>query len=181
MGAPARGPIGGLVHWRLTHKGDTDCRCLADKHYSRQHPGHPMFTRPGYNMVLRAEGPQGLATWVWFRPKWESGIKGTLRKDGLFAIEYTLFRNESGLLSSQLIIEAEQCLLTWDKLTVDWPDGAITGIKADATTRCRSRRAMPGQCYLHAGWKVFKHNKSERADVWLQLLPSEFPKPCYPR
>jgi hypothetical protein len=168
--------------WLLTNKGDQQCRILADRHYSRQTPGHPAFTRPGYNMVLWLEGPKGQATWVWFRPKWESGIKGTMRKDGLFAIECTLFRNESGLLSSDLIIAAESALLTWERaMDVPWPDGAITGINCTATQRRRSKHVPPGYCYLMAGWKPFNHNKSNRADEWLRLTMDEFPPPIIPQ
>ncbi len=164
------------MEWRITHKGDQDCRALADRHYSRQHPGHPMFCRPGFNMVLWAQGSKGHAVWVWFRPKWESGIKGTERKDKLRAIECTLFRNESGIQSSDLIIEASAILLTWERAQdTDWPDGAITGIKSDVTGQCRSRNSLPGACYRHAGWKDFPHRASKRADVWLHLLRSEFP------
>jgi hypothetical protein len=133
-----------------------------------------MFCRPGYNLVLRACGPAGHAVWVWFRPKWESGIKGTERKDGLRAIECTLFRNESGILSSDLIREASVLLFEWEHaLDVEWPDGAITGIRSDATAHRRSKHAPPGQCYLIAGWKPFAHNTSVRADVWLRLTYRE--------
>jgi hypothetical protein len=160
--------------WIETHKGDSDCRQLADRHYSRQHPGHPMFCRPGYNFVLRAEGPKGLAVWVWFRPKWESGIKGTERKDKLRAIECTLFRNESGLLSSELIVEATSLLLDWEHARdTEWADGAITGINSSATQKRRSKHSEPGKCYLEAGWEPFDHRKSDRADVWLRFV---FPK-----
>jgi hypothetical protein len=166
------------MNWKITHKGDTECRILADRHYSRQTPGHPMFCRPGYNLVLWAEGPTGQATWVWFRPKWESGIVGTERKDKLHAIECTLFRNESGLLSSDLIVEASAILGVWEHaLDVEWPDGAITGIKTDATYKRRSKRALPGECYRRAGWKPFEHRSSNRADTWLRLLPDELPLP----
>ncbi|MNR93477.1 hypothetical protein D3C72_245340 [compost metagenome] len=82
--------------WLVTHKGDTPCRLLADRHYSRQHIGAPMFTRPGRNLVLRTA--IGDAVWV----TW-SGI----RDDGLDAWECTIFRNESGHLSSLLIGWAE--------------------------------------------------------------------------
>jgi hypothetical protein len=161
--------------WQETDKGDRECRELADRHYSRQTVGHPMFTRPGYNMVLKAYGPRGLATWVWFRPKWESGLKGTMRKDGLFAIECTLFRNESGLLSSDLIRLACLSLCQWVRAgDVDWKDGAITGIKSDATARRRSKRSLPGCCYLAAGWIPFEHRSSDRADVWLKMPRDQF-------
>lgn len=156
-----------MTYWAETHKGDKDCRLLADCHYSRQTPGHPMFCRPGYNLVLKA--PR--AVWVWFRPKWESGIKGTERKDKLRAIECTLFRNESPILSSVLILEATLLWLPrWERAQdTDWPDGAITGIKSSATAARRSRKSPPGKCYLAAGWEQFEHRASDRADVWLRF------------
>lgn len=142
---------------------------LADRHYSRQTPGHPSFTRPGFNQVLRCSGPKGMAVWVWFRPKWESGIVGTTRKDGLFAIECTLFRNESGLLSSELIKDACLALKHWERAQdVEWPDGAITGIRENATADRRGKANLPGHCYRMAGWEEFEHNKSVRADCWLR-------------
>ena len=134
-----------------------------------------MFTRPGYNMVLWCSGPKGEATWVWFRPKWESGIPGTNRKDGLRAIECTLFRNESGLLSSDLIREATYLLPSWvHAQDVEWPDGAITGIKSSITAHRRSRHNLPGHCYRMAGWQEFEHRKSDRADYWLRFTQEQF-------
>lgn len=165
-----------ITDWTEVHKGDTRCRLLADRHYSRQTPGHPMFTRPGYNQVLYTSDQKGEAVWVWFRPKWESGIKGTERKDKLRAIECTLFRNETSILSSALIMDACLFLCGWARAQdVEWPDGAITGIKSSATVRRRSKHALPGKCYRDAGWVEFEHNKSDRADTWLQFKREWFP------
>jgi hypothetical protein len=48
----------------VTNKGDTTCRMLADRYYSRQTIGHPMFTRPGRNLVLnKALGDSVWVTW----------------------------------------------------------------------------------------------------------------------
>ncbi len=155
------------MNWIPTHKGDIDCRLLADRHYSRQTPGHPMFCRPGYNFVLKTLDAK--AVWVWFRPKWESGIKGTMRKDGLYAIENTLFRNEGPIQSSQLIHEACVWLWAWDHAKdVPWPDGAITSINSKATAARRSVHAEPGHCFRQAGWQPFDHSISKRADIWLR-------------
>jgi len=159
----------GGPHWREVHKGDVRCRLLADGHYSRQTPGHPMFTRPGYNLVLYAIGPKGGAVYVWWRPKWEDGRKGTSRMDGLRAIECTIFRNVSGLLSSELIREAVDLLPTWEHAQdTDWPDGAITGVNSDKTRKGRSKRSQPGECFLRAGWRPFLHRATRRADIWLR-------------
>lgn len=135
-----------------------------------------MFCRPGYNQVLRADTTTGSAVWVWFRPKWESGIVGTERKDKLRAIECTLFRNETNLLSSDLIVEACGWLTVWEfALNTAWSDGAITGIKSNVTKDRRGARSLPGHCYRMAGWVEFPHRSSNRADVWLRYPRENFP------
>jgi hypothetical protein len=111
--------------WMITHKGDTSCRLLSDRHYSRQHVGHPMFTRPGRNLVLRTA--LGDAVWV----TWKG-----IRDDGLDAFECTIFRNESEHLSSELIRSAVRATIQ------EWgtppKDGIITYVdqsKVRAKTR----------------------------------------------
>ena len=169
-------------YWVVTNKGDQECRELADRHYSRQTPGHPLFTRPGYNMVLKYREGRKLAVWVWFRPKWESGIKGTERKDGLRAIECALFRNETAVLSSDLITAACVVLKSWERAwDVDWLDGAITGINIGKTDARRSKFALPGFCYRVAGWEEFEHNKSRSADLWLRYRREWFDELWKPR
>jgi hypothetical protein len=80
--------------WTPTTKGNARCRALADRHYTRQKPGSPQWTRPGYSAVLYASTDVGEAVFVWWRPKWEDGRPGTSRKDGLRCIECTHFRRE---------------------------------------------------------------------------------------
>lgn len=166
------------MRWHGVHKGYSRCRALADRHYSRQRPGHPMFTRPGFNQVLWASDGQGEAAFVWFRPKWESGLKGTGRQDKLHAIECTLFRNETTYRSSELIEEAVAAVQTWVHATdAVWLDGLITGVNSEATREKRSPRHPPGWCFIRAGWKPFVHQKG-RADVWLRC--HRFPDPVPP-
>lgn len=155
-----------MTYWIETHKGDARCRALADRHYSRQHVGAPMFCRPGYNQVLYAHDDYGEAAWVWFRPKWESGLPGVARKDGLQAIECTLFRNETHILSSELIREAVEWVRRWNRLTVLVPDGLITGVSSAATESRRGKSHAPGYCYVCAGWLPM-HHRVGAADVWL--------------
>jgi hypothetical protein len=99
-----------------------------------------------------------------------------MRKDGLLAIECTLFRNESGILSSKLIQLACIELMKWEHAhDVDWKDGAITGVRSNATAIHRSPWHEAGWCYLKAGWEPFpEHNSSERADVWLKYPRHKF-------
>lgn len=155
--------------WSVTHKGDPRGRALADKHYTRQSPGHPMWTRPGYNYVLIADG----AVFVWWRPKWEAGIE---RKDGLRAIECTIFRRESpDLPKSSEMIRAAVAALTWPEARAELrldacgsvPDGLITGVGVSATAARRSRHSPPGACFRAAGWRELKGKQSRRAQAWL--------------
>ena len=165
--------------WHKTHKGDTRCRLLADQHYTRQSPGHPMWTRPGYNYVLYYEDGSGGAVFCWWRPKWESGRKALQRFDGLYAIECTIFRNETNTQSSDLIREACAAVQTWERaLDVEWPDGLITGISSKKTEEGRSNWHPPGWCFRKAGFKPFDH-KPGRADVWLRC--EALPTPAEPR
>lgn len=144
MDMPQYGP------WMLTHKGDTSCRILADRHYSRQTIGHPMFTRPGKNLVLRTSS--GDAVWV----TW-SGI----RDDGLESHECTIFRNESGHRSSDLIrFAVEATYGEWGELP---RDGLITYVDAD-----KVRSTNPGFCFKKAGWKHIGESK-KRGLILLQV------------
>lgn len=161
------------MYWQEVHKGDQRARVLADKHYTRQSVGHPMFTRPGFNQVLYYEQRNGrAAVWVWWRPKWESGLIGTERKDKLRAIECTLFRNETRVRSLTLIREAVTLGLLWEHARdVAWPDGFITGVSSVKTSGGRSEKSKAGHCYREAGWVEFSHpGKSRIADVWLRTL-----------
>lgn len=158
------------VRWIETDKGDPAARELADRHYTRQSVGAPMFTRPGYNQVLVAEQANGRrAVFVWWRPKWESGIKGTERFDRLRCIECTIFRNETRFRSSELIVEAIACLLTWEHAKdTNWNDGIITAVNSGKTASGRSLLSPPGMCFRSAGFEPFGHPPSKRADIWLR-------------
>lgn len=158
--------------WKVTTKADQRPRILADRHYTRQSVGHPMWTRPGWNQILYFEQKNGrAAVFCWWRPKWESGIKGTERKDGLRCIECAIFRNETRHLSSDLIRQAVTMALQWEhSKDVAWKDGLITGVSSSATTARRAPGHDPGFCFRMAGWVDFEHpGKGKRADVWLTL------------
>lgn len=136
--------------WMITHKGDVSCRILADRHYSRQHIGHPMFTRPGRNLVLRTA--RGDAVWV----TW-SGI----RDDGLDAWECTIFRNESKHLSSEMVRWAVDA--TFSEWGTPPMDGIITYVAQN-----KVRSSNPGCCFKMAGWQRIGESK-KRGLTLLQL------------
>lgn len=157
------------MRWVETTKADQRPRLLADRHYTRQNPGHPMWTRPGWNQILYLEQANGrAAVFCWWRPKWEAGIPGTQRKDGLRAIECAIFRNETRFRSSDLIHDAVEMLRRWEHANdVDWPDGLITWISSAKTVGGRSALSLPGHCFRMAGWFPME-KKVGRADVWLK-------------
>jgi hypothetical protein len=138
--------------WMVTNKGDTTCRMLADRHYSRQTIGHPMFTRPGRNLVLKTA--MGDAAWV----TWKG-----IRDDGLDAFECTIFRNESTARSSDMIKHAIQATISeWGLMP---KDGLITYVAAD-----KIRSTNPGYCFKMAGFKVIGKSK-KRGLILLQFKP----------
>ena len=159
-----------MLPWEVIRKGDVRGRILADKHYTRQTPGHPMWTRPGYNFCLYCEDTKGGAVFVWWRPKWEADIE---RKDKLRCLECTIFRNETNWLSSDLVKVAVVALESVEaKLELHHENPAklmlITGVGSTKTIRGRSSKSLPGACFRYAGWKDFDH-KSGKADVWLTI------------
>jgi hypothetical protein len=154
------------MRWVVTNKADQRPRRVADGHYSRQRPGHPMWTRPGWTQILYIRQRNGRqAAWCWWRPKWEAGIE---RKDGLRAIECTIFRNLTRFRSSDLIDHAVAAVLTWEHAKdTSWPDGLITSVNSIATAGGRHVDSLPGHCFRSAGWVEFPHAVG-RADVWLR-------------
>jgi hypothetical protein len=135
--------------WMVTHKGDVGCRVLADRHYSRQTIGHPMFTRPGRNLVLKTAAAD--AVWV----TWKG-----IRDDGFDAFECTIFRNESSSRSSDMIKDAMKATIAeWGQLP---KDGLITYVDAEKVSS-----ANPGYCFKMAGFKVIGKSK-KRGLILLQ-------------
>lgn len=145
-------------HWIPVRKNDNSCRSLADRHYSRQHPGSPQFCRPGHNLVLRTA--IGDAVWVTWR-----GI----RDDGFDAWECTIFRNESRYRSSDLIKEAVQISIElWGQPP---KDGIITTVDAN-----KVKSTNPGCCFKMAGFKRIGETKWNKKII-LQYKPRKEAKP----
>lgn len=125
--------------FRRTTKFDVDGRLLADRHYSRRKVGSPQFMPPGQTIVLIAP----LAVFGWWRPDPASGIKAM---NGLEGWTCTIFRNESDVLSSDLILDAE---LAIGEAGYDCgPDGLLTYVWDR-----KVRSTNPGYCFKQAGWR----------------------------
>lgn len=94
------------VDWFIVKKADVRARILADKHYSRQSVGHPQFCAPGNNIVLIIPiGATAGALWVSHRPDPSANLN-KFRADGFEYWHNGLFRNETNIRSSELILKA---------------------------------------------------------------------------
>jgi len=114
---------------------DDEMRQLADRHYSRRTVGAPQFAYSGRKLVLRDAA--GLILFVWMYPD------PALRMDNQTGYNCAIFRNESGRLSSDIILEAETHAFDY------WgPNRMYTYIDPR-----RVRSTNPGYCYLKAGWR----------------------------
>ena len=131
--------------WQRVTKFDTRACALADRHYSRRKPGSRQFMPPGQTIVMYADpedvGGNG-AVWGWWRPHPDSGIK---QMNGLDGWTCTIFRNESPLLSSDLILDAEMAMSEFDYDI--GPDGLLTYVWDR-----KVHSVNPGYCFKKAGW-----------------------------
>lgn len=127
------------MNWIPVNKGDVRARGLADRHYNRQTKYAPQFTRPGNNLVFLTQDCR--AVWVSWKPAQD--IKRMDEYTG--AYECTIFRNESDILSSELIKEAVE--LT-EEIWGAPENGWITYVMQD-----KIKSVNPGYCYLKAGWR----------------------------
>ena len=123
--------------WERVTKFDPRTAALADRHYSRRKVGSPQFMPPGQTVILY----RSRAVFGWWRPHPSSGIRAM---NGLDGWTCTIFRNESGLLSSTMILAAERALAA---LHACGPSGFITYVWDS-----RVLSVNPGACFKHAGW-----------------------------
>jgi len=128
------------VRWQQVTKFDKRACALADRHYSRRKIGSPQFMPPGQTIVLLSLDEK--AVWGWWRPHPSSGIKQMNNLDGWTC---TIFRNESEIRSSELILEAEVFLYSTGESI--GPDGLLTYVWDKKIASCN-----PGYCFKKAGW-----------------------------
>jgi len=154
------------MHWRLSHRFDPIAAKIADRHYNRRKTGSPQFVPPGRCMVLLT--PDADALWVSSWPFAEY-----VKHDWAGAWICSCFRNESNILSSDLITEAVAATKWF------WGEppelGMVTFINTD---KVRKKRDW-GRCYLKAGWE--KCGRTKGGLIALQILPDQMPMfmtPC---
>lgn len=137
-------------HWHLSKDGDPVGMELYLRHYSAaKRPKDStlrQFVGPGEHVVLLTE--DGCALFVW-----RKAILDTIPKQE--GVNCAVFRNESPLLSSMLILEAER--VAWCR----WPGERLFTFVNPAAIRSTN----PGACFLAAGWR-----KCGRTKGGLQIL-----------
>ena len=146
--------------WFVSKEADVRGRMLADRHYSRKTIGAPCFAGVGEKVILLTYDFKALFVWRRSKPEF--------REDGQFGVECSIFRNEGNVLSSELILDAEQ--FAFDR----WgPSRLFTYID---DTKIRS--STPGHCFIKAGWRRVDGYRSKDRGLLLfeKLPPSRFVK-----
>jgi hypothetical protein len=129
-------------HWLPVKDGDPRAAAIYRRHYSCyqyadnrrndfSYRNRFLIVGPGEKMVLMTVNCDALFVWRKF-----------IDKSGQTGINCSVFRNESPILSSELILEAEYW--AWHR----WP-GARLYTYVDATA---IKSSNPGYCYKSAGW-----------------------------
>lgn len=134
------------TYWHIVKKTDTRARLLADRHYSRQTPGAVEFMPAGHNLVLLHLTPAGASDAVW-------GVNQSqfVRKDGFDYWSNTIFRNESGIRSSDLIREALAITVThFNHVPADGMHSFVDVLKVRGT-KVRGK-LVHGFCFMKAGF-----------------------------
>lgn len=146
----------GLPYWVVPVSGKFSKAgvALADRHYSRRTPGSPQFMPPGETLVLITR--DGLAVYGWWRPHPDSGLKAM---NGLDGWTCTIFHNESQVLASVLIAEAEQALVQVKGQC--GPSGLITYVE-----NRKVRSVNPGYCFAKAGYTKQGWSADRRKRLW---------------
>ena len=116
---------------------------LADRHYSRKHPKSKKgFVGPGEKIVLLSCDEKAVFVWLHANPE--------MRGDHIDGINCTIFRNESPVLSSILILEAEK--FAHER----WPDKKLFTYVDPK----KVKSTKPGYCFIKAGWKITGNSKN---------------------
>jgi hypothetical protein len=147
--------------WRLSHRGDSEARVFADRHYSRQQIGTPQFVPPGRCLVLVAEHAYWVTSWPfaeYVKHRWGG------------AWICSAFRREGGpMRASDMIVAAVAATRAYFGEPPSL--GMVTFVDASKVRRKRD----PGRCFIRAGFTVI--GETEGGLVSLQLLPSMMPAP----
>jgi hypothetical protein len=163
-------------NWIPVKDGDERAFALFSRHYSyqpykdnRRQMGYRnrfLICGPGGKLVMITQDCNALFVWRKFKDENQPGIN------------CAVFRNESGLLASELILEAEQLALA------KWPDTNrfYTYINPKKVRPIKQRgKELWGYCFLKAGWQqcdyVTKWNKHLVFEKWITEREEVNPSP----
>lgn len=140
-------------NWINIKDGDPRALSLMKRHYSwyeyKDNRPHYLFVGPGEKMVLLTLDCKALFIWRKFIESGETEPKG---------INCAAFRNEGDILSSQLILEAEQLA------GYRWPGERLyTYVNPEKIISTN-----PGYCFQKAGWN--KCGKTLKGLIILEKL-----------
>ena len=141
-------------NWVGIKDGDPRAVALFNRHYSARRGGDRIrygMSGPGQTMTLLTV--QCDALYIWLNNQVE-------RYDGQVGLNCTIFRNEGPVLSSELILEAEE--LAWQR----WPGIRLFTYVWDS----KVESGNPGYCFKMAGWKTCGRNADGRLTI-LEKLP----------
>lgn len=143
-----------MALWIVGQDGEPELRALYEKHYSCYHykdGRRPVkFVGPGEQIILTLPDRSALFCWKKFRDA--SGQAG---------VNCSVFRNESRLLSSDLIREADAIA------DFCWPgERHYTYVRSEAI---KSRN--PGYCFIRAGWEHVGRTKGGLFILSLERRP----------
>lgn len=141
------------THWISVRDGDDRARSIYLRHYSARHyrdgRRRTKFVGPGEYIVLLTIRCDALFVWRKF-----------ISDDGQDGVCCSVFRNESSILSSDLIREA--CDLAWDR----WPGLRLYTYVCDSKVDSPN----PGYCFKMAGWQYVGRNKTGKLSI-LEIFP----------
>lgn len=145
-------------YWIATHDGDPAAFEIFKRHYSYHcyrdsrrvnSRNRKLIIGPGQKMVLILPNHKALFAWRKF-----------IDASGQTGVNCSVFRNESDILSSTLILEAE--ILAWKV----WPGERLYTYVNGSVVH------GDGNCFKHAGWR--KLNKRTKSGlIILEKLPNE--------
>lgn len=154
-------------NWYAVKDGDPRAYDLMTRHYSfhRYQDGRRsnlanrnrhLICGPGEKLVLITVNCDALFIWRKF-----------IDDSGQTGVNCAVFRNEGAILSSSLILEAEQ--LAWQK----WPGERLYTYVDPSKVRTgkpQTGKPFPGKCFIKAGWVGVGDTKAKKLII-LEKLP----------
>ena len=147
-------------HWFSVKDGDPRAYALMRRHYSFQayrdgrrqawnYRNRHLFAGPGEKMVLMTVDCLALFVWRKF-----------INKSGEQGVNCAVFHNEGNVLSSLLILEAEQ--LAWCR----WKGERLYTYVNPQKIKSNN----PGYCFKKAGWKSCGRTKSKKLLIFEKII-----------